>query len=358
MTPFDKFVPSVFVISSPFQALCAIAAIRQLEITDYKMALYIPRNDPRNGQIIKLLKDNDIEYTLYRKHRCFNSVLSYRFRLGAIYRRNNHYLRLYVGDFRNYMQLYIGANYVSDGSSLIYLDDGNVTIALLKNQISNPFHGLNKLFITLISKHRNITTFRNLMTIYDDIPNEKYSIFALQLSYAIRDNKNEMSDRMRGVYIVGTNIKKFCKPLGYKYNDFIKKLDEIMKRLCSEYPNEPVIYIPHGRDTSEYAQDICHRYGCQFRRADVMIELELLQQPYSPLAIFGFTSSALYNLKKIYPDIRVVNILFDGDENNEHYKEYLMISKFYEQNGIELIKDTLISNSFSSPPYERKAMLG
>ena len=349
MTTFDKFVPSVFVVTSPFQALCAIAAIRQLEITDYKMFLYVPRSDPRNSQTIKLLKDNDIEYTLYKTYSFLNTFLNYRFKLGAICRRKNHYLRLFVGDFRNYMQLYIGANYVSNSSSLIYLDDGNVTIALLKDQITNPLSGLNKLLFTIISKYRNITPFKNMMTIYDDIPNTKYHISPLNLSYAIRGKKNKSSEGGKGVFVVGTNIKLYCLAMQYKYDDYVNKLDEIMYRLRLEYPKEPVIYIPHGRDTSEDAQDICHRYGCEFRKLDVMVEIELLRLSYSPLAVYGFTSSALYTLKKLYPDIKVVNILFDGDKNNGYYKEYLVTSKYYERNGIELIKESLKSHSLKRP---------
>lgn len=36
---YSKHIPSVFAVSSPFQILCAAAAIKQLEITEYKMAV-------------------------------------------------------------------------------------------------------------------------------------------------------------------------------------------------------------------------------------------------------------------------------------------------------------------------------
>ena len=69
-----------------------------------------------------------------------------------------------------------------------------------------------------------------------------------------------------------------------------------------------------------------------------MVELELLNQPNTPMAIYGYTSSALYNLKKIFPHTRVINVLMDGDENNIFYRRYLMTSDYYMKNGIELIK--------------------
>ena len=53
---------------------------------------------------------------------------------------------------------------------------------------------------------------------------------------------------------------------------------------------------------------------------------------------FGFTSSALFNLKKMFPNTYVANVVFEPQETTEHYQDFLAISAYYEQNGIELIK--------------------
>ena len=72
-----------------------------------------------------------------------------------------------------------------------------------------------------------------------------------------------------------------------------------------------------------------------------MIEMELLTHKYNPLAILGFTSSALYNLKKIFPETRVVNVLYERDDSNMAYQEYKMLSDYYLNNGVELVTEKL-----------------
>lgn len=340
MKPFDKHIPSVFVVCSPFQALCATATVRQLEIEKFKMIVCFPKGDPRNEQLKRFFSENHIEHNTQLLWRWplsgFVNILN---RLRAIFCRGGKYQRLFVGDFRNQNLFYIGCRYANDKSSVVYLDDGNITIAFLKNLIPNPVCGKDELFVKAISKYRKMELFKNFLTIYNDIPNSKYNIASLDLSMVI-PNTNRDALLKSGVYIVGTNVNAYCHALNYSYDMFIRKLDELVARIRTEYPSEQIIYIPHGRDKSLYAQNICQKYGCSFHQADMMIELEMLNLPV-PIAIYGYTSSALYNLKKMFPFVRVVNILFDGDESSLDYQGYLMTTDYYKKNGIEVLKETI-----------------
>ena len=53
--PFELHTPSVFAISSPLQVLCAVAAIRQLEINDFRVAVCYAKGDARNEQLWSIL---------------------------------------------------------------------------------------------------------------------------------------------------------------------------------------------------------------------------------------------------------------------------------------------------------------
>ena len=334
MNPFEPHIPSVFVIASPFQALCAVSAIRQLQIDDYKVVAFLPTDDPRSEQLDKYLRSEAIQYTPIRR---FNRLIWLYYKLDANRRRHNEYKRLFLGDFRGIILHFIGYRYVSDNSKVIYLDDGNITISILNDIISEPMNDNNRARLERVSKRRGFVYQKNLLTIYGNLENPKYLIKTLDLSYAV-SQENSMYKKS-GVFIVGTNIERFCTPLDISKEAFIGSLKKLISNIKNEYPNERIVYIPHGRDTSEYALNLCKEYDCEFHKSEIMIELELLDLKINPLAIFGFTSSALYNIKKIYPETRVVNVLYERDDSNIAYQEYKMLSNFYLNNGIELVTE-------------------
>ncbi len=336
-SPFEKYVPSVFVVSSPLQILCALSAIKQLEIKEYKIIVYLLKGDCRKTQMINLMEKNNIKYTLISYINIFTIQLV---KLFAIIRRKNEYSRLFIGDIRNIVEIFIGYCHVSDNSTVVSLDDGNGIIAILKNKASRLTTNCNLKILNTIFKYRHLYPYKNLLTIYSDIPNPNYCIKELQLN-----NVASSSDRKRGyknVIIVGTYIAAYCEPVGISEQDFIKRLSALMKKIKADYPNEEVIFVPHGRENSNYGEVLCKENGCTYKRPNIMIELELLDSPFIPKAIYGFTSGALFTLKKMFPETRVVNILFDMGKNvKESYNEYIDISDYFVKNGIELYKDKL-----------------
>ena len=338
MSAFSKFIPSVFVICSPLQLLCALAAIKQLEISDYKMIAYLPKGDVRNVQVENLLKEYGVKYISFTR---INKMTIQFVKLYAIFRKKRHYTRLFVGDIKNITESYIGYCFVSDNSDVLYLDDGNGTISLLRDEIIYPTSERNRKILDFIYKHRDIRPFYNLLSIYTNIPNPKYNIKELHLNLVI-DLKHGKKEN-RNIYIVGTNIINYCGHLGISEELYINKLSQLMACVKKEYPDDDVIFIPHGREKKRYGERLCVDNGCIFQKPEIMIELELLRAPYLPKVVYGYTSAALFTLKKLFPETRIVNILFDIKANdNMNYKEYLECSNYFAQNGIELYMDSLI----------------
>lgn len=333
MTPFDKRRASVFVITSPFQGLCAAAAINQLEIEDYLLIALLPVNEVRNDQLLGFLDQQQLHYTAIETN--YSSRKIRMLQLKALVKQKNRYSRLFVGDFRNMTELYVGCSYVSDKSDVVYLDDGNFTVSVLKNIVS--FHKTGK-YLKLLSHLRKIKLFTNLLTIYSDIPNNKYCIEPLYLNYVMNDKVEKEAKAKGGVYIVGTNMRLYCKSVGIAEDQYIRQLDVFLKQLKHDFKDEKLVFIPHGRDKSEYAEELCNNYEIEFRPSETMIELALLNQPNVPVAIYGNTSSALFNLKKMFPDTAVYNVLYEPTVKGPGYQVYLALSEYYESNGIILSK--------------------
>ena len=333
--PYEKHVPSVFIVCSPFQALCAIAAIKQLEITRYIVIICLPKEELNNKQVEFLLKKYNIIYKsvspFFIKGWTFRAL-----RLLALIPRNVGYNRLFIGDYRNTMELSLGYNYVRNGADVVFLDDGNPTINLLNDSESEPMPEKSVRWLNRIEKYRKLFYIRNLLTIYGDITNNKYNIKQLNLNEALRIQKYD--DQHRGVYIIGTNVEGYCGSLNIQESIFISKLEELISTVCKQYPEDRIIYIPHRRETKDYAERLCQKYGCLFRFSETMIEVEAVDFPYPPKVIYGFTSNALFTLKKLYPESKVINILIEPSGDNLFYKDYILISEYYQKNGVELTK--------------------
>ena len=244
----------------------------------------------------------------------------------AFLRRKNHYTRLFIGDLRAALDYYVGYNYVSDGSPVVFLDDGNITINYLQDCISEPMDPSHRERLDIIAKRRNMEVGHNYLTIYGDIESPKNHVCQLDLHYVV-DDKNNPIRQAKDVYIVGTNVVRFCEPLDIPEDVYIEKLGKLMQNLRHQYPDDTIYFIPHGRETKNYGKQLCEQYGCIYQRPKMMIELELLNMPCPPKAIYGYTSTALHTLKKLFPAARVVNILFQSPKDNPFYQDFVMCSE-------------------------------
>lgn len=331
MTAFEPQVPSIFSIDSPFQALCAIAAIRQLHIDDYMILAYFKKDEVRNAQMNTILKKFKVRYKKIRHFNRFTFTLA---KWSALRMHHMRYLRLFIGDYRDIMLYYSGLRYVSDGADIIYLDDGNATISLLKGIVNNPFKEDDLLFFKNLQVKRGIIVNRNILTIYDKIKNSKYIVEPLNLNLIVPTHND--TPKSEGIYVVGTYMERYCEVLGIPVDIYQKKLEELIARLCQNSQGEKVVFVPHGRDKSEYVKMICSKYGATFEPSEMTIELKLLYKPFPPKIVYGFTSSALFNIKKIFPKTKVVNMLYECKQENPYYQGYRLTSEYYSQNGIEL----------------------
>lgn len=329
---FALYTPSVFVIDSPFQALCAVSAIRQLKISECRVLAVFTNNKQRNETIKNVLLHFQIPFISVTF-----TPLSYKYyQFSSMIKRKSGYKRLFIGFYDAPFQHTVGCCNIADGASVVYLDDGAANINLFQHKTItsiSDFH--EKKWLHVIERRRHVSFYKNFLTIYNDIPNTAYSIAPLNLSTLFDNTKSKLQEN---VYIVGTHSQSYFNHIAISENTFITKLDSLFFNLKKEYPSEKIVYIPHRSDSSEYAQKLCCKYGCEFRVVDMTIEMELSQQLHAPKAIFGFTSSALFNLKKIYPHTRVVNILIIPQKETAHFRDFLKISEYYQHNGIELLQ--------------------
>lgn len=332
MSAFEKITPSVFVVSSPFQALCAMAAINQLGINDYKIIVHFTNVQMRNQQIKFFLKAQGIKYTSYLPNRV--TLLYYKYL--SFRSQKVRFSRLFIGNHNDYVGLHRGLCCVSDGAHIVYLDDGALSITLfngdLKERKSNDVISQ----LESIAKRRNFCFFKNFLSIYDGIPNKSYTISKLNLDCFI---SNRREKQLGGVVIIGTVLIDICRVYNFTNEQMIKKMEDLILYIKTVHQGEQIYFYPHGRDSHpSETKELFIRCGCVYKTCDYMIETTLMEMELQPVAIYGFTSSALYTLKELFPQTKVVNVVYVPKSFNSVYKEYGGVTQYYQKKGIETYK--------------------
>ena len=336
MNPFAKGVPSVFVVSTPFQALCAIAAINQLEIDDFLFLAHLPYGSTRNQSVVSFLESRSIEFKSFT----LKGPLAFEInKLFATVPRNTRYKRVFVGNHFDAVGFLYASRFVSNGSPVVYLDDGDLSISLFQDRLIDRMNHKTKKLLGIIARLRHFTLFQFFLTIYGGIINSKYIIEKLDLCHSFKNTATNKC--VSGVYILGTVLADLCQCCECEEEYMKGKLEHIVSHIKAENPTETVYFIPHGRDTGDYSRLLCDKYGCVYYDNTSMVEVMLMNEESTPHIVYGFTSSALYSLKYLFPNALVKNILLVPKTINDYYVELEGISKYYLDQGITLIKVNL-----------------
>ena len=322
---FSEGEASYFIIQTPFQAMCAINAIRQLHIDEYVISLHLhPKTEKRNKQTVELVKMFGLVY-----HIETIKPLSFLKRLGLLISNKGKYNRVFLGTHLYQDGYYHAVKEIKTGGDIVILDDGVATVTLLKGGYKLTGKSLAYMvYFKVVASCRKISI-NNLLTVYRGIDNHKWNIAFNDISL-LRQSPNGM-DR-KNIYFIGTNNSKYITGYNVEEKDFKQVLYEIFNKIKISYPQEQIIYIPHGRDTSMFTKELCEEKGVDYKPLDINVETYMLSLGLVPRVVYGFTSSALYNLKMLFPDSEVINIV--TQLLTEKTPDILRISNYYEKQGI------------------------
>lgn len=327
--------PTIFYVSSPFQILCAIEVIYYYKISKYKFILGTT-DDIRDKQMFELLNQLKIDYELFRLNKLTNKTRILLTLRSYLKHNKVRYNQAFMGDYFTLDFCIHSLQYLQRRANIIYLDDGTSTIAILNGQIQTNFiFKIKKAIISLNLLFKGINSSKYYFTLFSDIKNERFICFENKFSFM---KKKVHNSSPTDIYFIGTNVDRYCSVFDIKISDFILKLKTIFDDLMRTKQDNKIIYIPHGRDLNNSIRELCATSGIEYRRLNVAVEYYMFKENIYPKFIYGFTSTALINLKKMYPNTFVSNIRIKG--NNPHYNQlYDTISSYYEHHGISLYNE-------------------
>lgn len=291
----------LFIISSPFQAICAFEAISKFQIESYDFVILLTPNDNRREQIYFFLDSNNIKYNVL-----LIDKISIR-RLGKIYclireKIEKRYNLLFVGDYFDLTHLFLSIILSKLYSKIVFLDDGASSIKALAGQYMYGYwYGFKRAILNVFLSIKMISR-NTYFTIYDKIETAKFNIVSNELS---QFRNNLVGSDSMVACVVGTNIEVYCIVYNLSESQYLSFLKGILVDLKNRY--EKVIYSPHGRCKNIDVLGICHELDIEVKYSRVSVEVDYLYDRISPKLIVAFDSTALYTLKTIFLNSDFIN---------------------------------------------------
>ena len=299
----EKNIETLFIISSPFQAICAYEAISEFKIESYVFLVLLTPDDRRKEQIFFFLNTKKIAYEVIlleriSLRRLINSTYLIRKEIEIRFRR------IFIGDYFDKRHLYTAVILSKPNSGITFLDDGasSLLVFLRKNPYGFAYklkRGL--LLFCLDIKRVKHNTFFSLF----NIPTNKFRIIHNRLSMFRND---VMMPQFKIACIIGTYVDEYCASYGIEVEQFLSSFKDILVEFKAEY--DTIIFSPHGRCNNVETIEICEKLGVEVRYSKISVEYDYLCDKIYPQLIVAFDSTALYTLKSIFSDSKCINIQF------------------------------------------------
>lgn len=305
-----------------------IEAIRRFEFVNYKVLLCYNESElPREKNTFRLLEKYGIKYEI----ESFNYHITKSDRIKMLMPVHNGYDLAFIGDCCDELLCYKAIRYVSDGGTLMYIDDGTATIHFFNGlfQISGNL----RRYYEIVTRIRRLDFDRYFFTIYKGLSDGKHISIINDFSFFA--SQQLVKGEPNGIVLLGVSTDGYCRVENITPDTYFSELRRLVAEIQETYPNERIVFVPHGKDTYDTPKQICEELGMIYQPSEISVEMLLLDAPYRPKAVYGFRSSALYNIKLLFPDTDVLNVTFQG--NTKLNEDIEKASEYYELNGIPRI---------------------
>ena len=252
-------------VNSPLQFLNVIEYIEKTKDKSFSNDIYIGyTNEKSIKQIFNINRKFQLNFNFIPLSWDFN--INFFHKILYLKKKLFGFNKLIVGDI-NY---YLFREFYKYSKFSIVLDDG--TSALERKLIKKT------IFFSIFKKKNNIKNDYNFL---------KSKKVKNKINYSL-------------IYIIGSaSVERNVLPK--------KKYLKILKKIYSEHEKQKIIYIPHRLEKIKYLQNIFPKLV--FQNISIPVEVEFVRTSILPYKVYGFYSSALFNLKELFRSkIKFVNI--------------------------------------------------
>lgn len=297
---------NVFVASTPLQLIsCAEARARyECEASSCLLIIARPDNKVTENQMAFLLdrlRLNDIQ-TIYLKKSTFYLRLRSAFR-----RLSGHRIdRLFIGNKSSWIHeaFYLGLAW----KQLIFVDDGLATVRY--------YHAIHSEGLaSRITEGKRRLLARLGVDLQGIIPDRVsfFTCFPLESSTKV-DVETHDFPVFRQIFPPRTEGKEGIPLVGFIGQPFggqdrLKQMRSQLAHVVERHPDARIVYFMHRKERRRELEQTLAEFPVELRsspRWPIEVEVSLSREPY--IAFYSFTSTALFTLKKIFPELSVYQI--------------------------------------------------
>jgi hypothetical protein len=323
---------NLFLLSSPFQLLCANEAIMRFKLESNHLIVIHNGTEGNRTQMKSVIdKFGHLYSKIYflndetsgliewiKKFNCLESLISLLDPKA-----------FYIGDYGDGLGRHIASKYKK--VEVILLDDGWATLNI-SNRISynSSFNVIKDYVKFAVSFFRyRLKTRRDVVffTIFDELlecKNIRHSFESLTTNIEVEVLENT-------VYFLGSPIVE----------DGVVDMEEyisLMARFVSRNKDQDIIYVCHRRETTEKTGRLSTIQNMTILYLDLPIELHILLNRIQPARITSFYSTALYTLSKLLSKCDLSYIKIEDDKIKSRNEQ---VASIYEILKLTLKKEVL-----------------
>lgn len=298
---------NLFFVSSPFQLMCAMEAVRYFKCTNNLLVLREQENDLAEEHVKHIIRAEDWDKVirLPKKPKAFSLP-----RLPDLLRKikkikpDMNFDKVFFAEYSTWRIAVILAN-ISANSEIMF-DDGTLTLFEFENKISD------KKIVNVSRPKKEITLkllgYKSSRLIQPHSNFEMFTMFNIgSEDIKIHKNKFDLLKEVRELKQVHSKsgdivfIGDGCTETKLNLNEYALTL----KQLCMDNPDKKIQYFPH-RNEPVFVRDMLSEIdGLAYVTTQMPIEIQVQQLVNGVSAIYGFYSSALYSLSIIYDGIPI-----------------------------------------------------
>lgn len=257
---------------------------------------------------------------------------TFYFRLGFVFNRlrQRHVARLFIGNKSSWIHeiFYLGLYW----GDLIFVDDGIATV-----KYYHALHGEG--LVSRISSDRRQLLLLLGIKLYRIIPDRVtfFTCFPLKSSERIHVETHDFPVFRR--YFESPRQLEVGEPLvGFLGQPFaeegsLKRLKMQIGHVVERHPGSHIVYFMHRKENRKALHEALQEFPVEIREAGKPIEVVVALSTIPFAAFYSFTSTALYTLKKIFPEMRIFQI--DDPEMGAMVPFYMEIVKLFNDVGVE-----------------------
>ncbi|AZL83691.1 hypothetical protein EIJ81_02760 [Aliivibrio salmonicida] len=331
---------NVFLVTSPFQYICANEARCHYATNDNILLLVKQDMEPAISQMTKIVNENDWTHVINieRSQRTFSMPKAIK-AVNKI-RTNSSIKHFFHGEYNGWRTKFLLRNLKPDTE--IYFDDGSLTLGEYERFIKTEHTFYRPRFVNdLIIKMQGLKPIGRLpiskkleiFTIFDikdpTVPVVKNDFSNMRETYNLNDDHQREHSNEYALFLGQGSIDCHGTIKSF-YLDAIKRF--------AKTTGKKILYAPHRTETSDIRKEILKIENLTYHDSTLPIELEIAEKQLNINNIGGIASTALYTLKIIYPHIKIYSAKQSKEEYHTQvtYTDNELMLELLKSIGIEL----------------------